>query len=913
MYNAFLDTLNNSDMLTIDVNCTYDYSYGAIEFPEYVPEQQQLIMSTIESSSITSNSCVLSWGAVEGAYAYDIYTVDFHTTTENNNINIQNLIPNSEYYIYVKAISNNSEILDSEYKYVVIKTLEAGKLPLNGIEASTISATYVTLMLSTSVDFSYVDKIKITVNNNEYQSISNNLDKIITINNLVANTNYTISIQLISNSIAYLDSDSCSINIKTAAQDLIQLNTPVVTCGPSDKTVNITWNKIQNAAKYEIVLDSKQYITSSTSIVLNVNPNTSYTVYVRALAPDNSTVYLHSAYCAVSFRTLPTKLLMSNISVKYRTTNTITIAWTAVNNTRRYNITLNGSAYYTTNLEYTLTGLLPGASYTIYVCAISNSSSYSDSTYKNITVTTLTENEYNGKLNTPVITCTNRYIYGLQFSWNPVANAVSYEIRWDNGTTVTSQTTTTFKKEQLEEGKYYKIYVRAIAPDGYEHSDWGIGGEYTYLDPDTHSLGTYRIKDSAYEQTISSNGYTFFRLDKSKCTLCGVCEGLALNNCPQNLGNNIITYSTSKKISFLTSFEASQMCINCGRCLELAQLYCPTRAITSDSINTTSETYSLQRNITDDTEQQNTEELIESDETTNALDIYSEEYIPTTYAVRTAAQTATSEVYMILKNIEVVLQKNVHIPLYINVGLGLNSENNTFVFERNFKLTENNVLINRNINQVFYGNATNIDEFVSQLLEISNAQLKYKYSGNTDVLMTNPIKLSYTAINNKCNINFIKDKNLTPITPLATPNVTITFEKDLPSYREVQVRFVWDAPKDANGTYFGLPHYRYYAKGTTPPDWDSDYDVYIVKWPKYNTTYIFEIYYQSLSENYTDSEIATYEYRYSSGCPGNVSCPDKTFTPSCPSQCTAVCGCVTDFTGCTELQSGFNPPICIAH
>lgn len=912
MFNALLDTLNNSDMLTIDVNCTYDYSYGAIEFPEYVPEQQQLIMSTIESSSITSNSCVLSWGAVEGAYAYDIYTTDFHTTTENNNITIQNLIPNSEYYIYVKAISNDSEILDSEYKYVVIKTLEAGKLPLNSIEASTISATYVTLMLSTSVDFSYVDKIKITVNNNEYPSISNNLDKIITINNLVANTNYTISIQLISNSITYLDSDCCSINIKTSAQNLIQLNTPVVTCSPSDKTVNITWNKIQNAKKYEIVLDSKQYITSGTSIVLNVNPNTSYTVYVRALAPDNSAVYIHSAYCIVSFLTLPTKLLMSNISIKYRTTNSITIAWTAVNNTRRYNIVLNGSTYYTTNLEYTLSDLTPGTSYTIYVCAISNSSSYSDSAYKNIIVTTLIENEYNGKLNTPVITCIKRYINALQFSWNSVANAISYEIRWDNETTVTSQTTTSFKKTGLTEGKYYNIHVRALGPEGYEHSDWGICGEYTYLDPTTHDLGTYNITNTYDTQIIKSNGVTIFRLDKSKCTLCGVCEGLALNNCPQNLGKNIITYSP-QKISFLMTDEAQNFCINCGRCLELAKLYCPARAITSDSINTTSETYSLKRNITDDTEQLNNEESIKSDEIDNNLDVYSEEYIPTTYSARTVAQTETSQVYMILKNVEIKLEKNVHIPLYVNLGLGLNSENNTFAFERNFKLSENNVVVNRDVNQVFYGNAANIDEFVSQLLGSSNAQLKYKYSGNTDVLMTNPIKLSYTSINNVCNINFIKDKNLTPVVPLPQPALTVSFIKDLPNFKEVQVQFTWDMPTNPNNELIGLPHHRLYTKGSTPGSWTSDANGnYTVKFLKYNTTYVFEIYYKSLSDNYTDSEITSYEYRYSTGCPGLATCTSLGAI-TCPSQCTAVCGCVTDFTGCTDLQSGFNPPICIAH
>ena len=911
MFNALLDTLNNSDMLTIDVNCTYDYSYGAIDFPEYVPEQQQLIMSTIESSSITSNSCVLSWGAVEGAYAYDIYTVDFHATTENNNITIQNLLPNSEYYIYVKAISDNSEILDSEYKYIVIKTLEAGKLPLTGITASTIAATHVTLRLTTSVDFSYVSEIKITINNNEYPSISNNLDKIITINNLTANTDYTISIQLISNSITYLDSDVCSINIKTLAQDLIQLNTPVVSCSPSDKTVTITWGAIQNAEKYEIVLNSTPHITSGTSIVLNVNPDLVYTVYVRALAPANSTTYIHSAYCSVTFRTLPTKLLMSNISVKYRTTSSITIAWTAVNNTRRYNIVLNGTTYYTTNLEYTLTNLLPGASYTIYVCAISNSSAYSDSEYKNITVTTLTENEYNGKLNTPVITCTNRGWSTLTFSWNYIANAVSYEIRWDNETTITSQTTITFKKTQLKEGTYYKIYVRAIAPDGYEHSDWGIGGEYTYLDPNTHDLGTYSISDSYYTQTIKSNGVTIFRLDKSKCTLCGVCEGLALNNCPQNLGNNIITYSPNK-ISFLMTPEARTYCINCGRCLELAKLYCPARAITADSVNSTSETYSLRRNITDDTEQPTNEESIESNEIDNNLDVYSEEYIPTTYAVRTAAQTATSEVYMILKNIEVILQKNVHIPLYINVGLGLNSENNTFAFERDFKLTENNVVINRDVNQVFYGNAENIDEFVSQLLGISNAQLKYKYSGNTNVLMTNPIKLSYTSINNICNLNFIKDKNLTPVVPLAQPTVTVVFMRDWDTF--VQVEFRWDTPKNANNEFLGLPHHRFYEKGSTTGSWTADANgSYINKFIDYNKTYVFEIYYESLSENYTKSEITSVEYRYNNTCPGNSTCTSLGVIPSCPSQCSPHCSCVTDITGCTELQSGFNPPICITH
>ena len=548
-----------------------------------------------------------------------------------------------------------------------------------------------TILLNTSVDFSYVDKILIKVNNDEYPSITNNLNKIININNLEANTDYTISIQLISNSISYLDSDWCSINITTTAVELIPLNTPVVTCIPSDKTVNIKWNSIQNAEKYEILLDSKQYITYDTEIVLDVNSGSNYSVYVRALAPDNSETYTHSDYCVRRFVTLPTKLLMSNISIKYRSMNSITIMWSSVNNASRYDIKLNGTIYSTTQVEYTLSDLTPGTSYTIYVCAISNSYAYSNSDYKHVIAETLTENEFNGKLNTPVITCINRSTAALQFSWNPVANVISYEIRWDNETTVTSQTTTSFKKTGLTEGKYYNIHVRALGPEGYEHSDWGICGEYTYLNPTTHDLGSYTISNTYDTQTIKSNGVTIFRLNKGKCTLCGVCEGLAINNCPQNLGKNIITYSP-QKISFLMTDEAQRYCINCGRCLELAKLYCPNRAITADAVHSTSEAAAVQtasndiepQTASNDIEPQTTEELIESDETTNALDIYSEEYVPTTYSVRTVAQTESSQVYMILKNVEITLAKNVHIPLYINLGLGLNSETNTFSFERDF-------------------------------------------------------------------------------------------------------------------------------------------------------------------------------------------------------------------------------------
>ena len=112
----------------------------------------------------------------------------------------------------------------------------------------------------------------------------------------------------------------------------------------------------------------------------------------------------------------------------------------------------------------------------------------------------------------------------------------------------------------------------------------------------------------------------------------------------------------------------------------------------------------------------------------------------------------------------------------------------------------------------------------------------------------------------------------------------------------------------------GLPQRRFYEKGKTPPSWTSDSgEPKFSCWPKYNKTYVFEIYYESLSENYTNSEITSVEYRYNNTCPGKSTCTSLGVIPSCPSQCSPHCSCVTDITGCTELQSGFNPPICITH
>ncbi|THF74057.1 S8 family serine peptidase [Cohnella fermenti] len=191
-----------------------------------------------------------------------------------------------------------------------------------------------------------------------------------TLSNLSPSTSYLIQVKAVYPD----DSNSGVISSPLYASTLAPLtapNAPSVTNATAN-SFYVSWNSVSGVSNYKILIDGALYSTVSTTgaTVSGLNPNTPYSVQVKAVDPYDST---SGAISPVTTAYTTKAAGPTGLSSSFVTTNTIKVKWDAVSGATSYTVIIikpTGTLSYnvTTNV-YTFSGLVAGTTYTIQVNA----------------------------------------------------------------------------------------------------------------------------------------------------------------------------------------------------------------------------------------------------------------------------------------------------------------------------------------------------------------------------------------------------------------------------------------------------------------------------------------------------------------------------------------------------------------
>ena len=243
-----------------------------------------------------------------------------------------------------------------------------------------------------------------------------------------------------------------------------KLSTPTLTStSTTGKGAVIDWSPVSNAMSYEWTLSpggTSGTVAGSVNTLYGLNPNTSYTFKVRAVAEK----FRQSEYLTVTFTTdsIVSTLSTPVLSGTYPTTTGANIDWGNVSNAITYIWSLSpGSQSGVEKWSHLrISSLTPGTAYTFKVRAASLL--YNDSS--DLTVRFTTDAATLPKLSTPTLSSTPvPSITGTTINWSNVSDATAYEWTLSPGGTSGTVGSSTKTITGLTPTTNYTFKVRAVA------------------------------------------------------------------------------------------------------------------------------------------------------------------------------------------------------------------------------------------------------------------------------------------------------------------------------------------------------------------------------------------------------------------------------------------------------------------
>lgn len=239
------------------------------------------------------------------------------------------------------------------------------------------------------------------------------------------------------------------------------------------------WEKVKNAASYQVVVnDNAPLSTEGTTITIqNLTPSTSYTLKMKAFAPEGSSEWLDSDWSdPVTFSTVGKKALAKPVlTVSDVISGGFKVSWKAVKNAGSYIYKVGDSAEVETEeTSFTADGLKHSTKYVVKVKAVPSAAQADfavDSEWAETEVTT----EGVATLAAPVLASSDIHTNGFTVSWAAVPGAGKYYYKLDGGALQsTSNTSVVFNS--LTALSNHTVEVQSAPSDAnannYEPSTW---------------------------------------------------------------------------------------------------------------------------------------------------------------------------------------------------------------------------------------------------------------------------------------------------------------------------------------------------------------------------------------------------------------------------------------------------------
>lgn len=329
------------------------------------------IPTGFSSSSITSNSAVLSWSAVAGANSYDL--VYFTNTVQPVQVNVpaangtsyavSGLISGTVYswFVSVNCPSNSSPL--SPYQQFTTTGTAPCNAPIGLIANTGVNTAILKWTAATGV-LNYTVEYKISSSANWMVAGASVTGTTLTLNSLQANTTYDWRIR---SNCSSLNSSFVTAQFSTLNQCMPPSNPGVVF--NSATNVSFSWDAVSGATTY--TLEYKPATASTWTTINNVNgtsyniqtlvANTTYDWRVRSICGGQPGAFTTSQFTTPLACPLPTGLATTSI-----TGNSAMLGWNAVPGALSYQVDYRHNTYgpwinftTTTGNSVQLTGLPP--------------------------------------------------------------------------------------------------------------------------------------------------------------------------------------------------------------------------------------------------------------------------------------------------------------------------------------------------------------------------------------------------------------------------------------------------------------------------------------------------------------------------------------------------------------------------
>lgn len=260
----------------------------------------------------------------------------------------------------------------------------------------------------------------------------------------------------------------------------VELPAPVpVVASAGINNATIMWEKVKNAGSYQLVVsDGAPLSTEGTTITIqNLSPSTTYSLKMKAIAPEGSTEWLDSQFSEpVSFTTAGKKPLgKPELTVSDILSGGFTVSWKAVKNAEKYVYKVGDAAEKeTSDLSFTADGLKHSTEYVVRVKAVPSASQAEfsvDSDWAETKVTTAAK----ATLAVPVLSSESIHTNGFTVLWTAIPGAGKYNYKLDGGAIQTT-TDVAVAFNSLTALTTYTVEVQAAPSDAnaanYDNSGW---------------------------------------------------------------------------------------------------------------------------------------------------------------------------------------------------------------------------------------------------------------------------------------------------------------------------------------------------------------------------------------------------------------------------------------------------------
>lgn len=330
------------------------------------------------SGSVTDTTATITWNAVDGAKAYNVYVNGVLAgTVSSTSFDLSGLTALTGYTIEIEAVNDAGAGNKTSVEFTTLDTPIVAPGAVEGLTSSNISdtgadLTWTAVNGATSYNV-YVNGVLVGTTSNTSYSLSG----------LTAETGYTIEVEAVNEAGAGAKgSTSITTLAAPTTQTLPGDVTGVQASNVTDTTATISWTAATDANTYNIYVNGVLVGTTSltTYDLTSLTADTDYMVEIEAVNEAGTGVKGYTNLKTDTAPVTPTPTVpgaVTGSTVDGITNTTAHLTWAPVTGATSYKVYVNGVLYGTYTFDgitpsVDLSGLTAGTDYTIDIEAIND-------------------------------------------------------------------------------------------------------------------------------------------------------------------------------------------------------------------------------------------------------------------------------------------------------------------------------------------------------------------------------------------------------------------------------------------------------------------------------------------------------------------------------------------------------------